>query len=183
MYNSKLTTGLCEVSGSKQEGWKMLANQFSTYPYIEHLHFGNKKDLLLPGRNKELTQIANYLSTNRNKYKQFLRQKSRYPSLDIYACFQPFNEAFRALYPFVAYLKEFLKEGDKILNLWDRSGWTAHMLAGWFPEQHIITVWEGDKDILGYRGFDYWMSAERQQNPTKIFVHCNYLLHSTLGDI
>ncbi len=154
----------------KKAGWKLLPDQFSTYPYIGHLHFANKKDLLLPEPGKDLEDLVTYLSINKNKYEQFLRKKGRYPSLDIYACFQPFNEAFKALFPFVDYIKSSLKDGDVVLNLWDRSGWTAHMLAGWFPKQHIITVWEGDKDILGYRGFDYWMSQERQENHSILFA-------------
>jgi len=151
-------------------GWKLISDQYSSYPYVGHLHFGDKKDLLLPDRGPELIALGNYLSGNKHKYCQFLRRKARHPSLDIYACFQPFNEAFKALFPFVNYIGEQLKPGDTILNLWDRSGWTASMLAGWFPEQEIVTVWEGDKDILGYKGFNYWMSRERRQNHTVLFA-------------
>jgi acyl-coenzyme A synthetase/AMP-(fatty) acid ligase len=154
----------------KKAGWKLQPHQFSTYPFVGHLHFANKKDLLLPDPGNELVELVTYLSSNKNKYQQFLRKKGRHPSMDIYACFQPFNEAFKALYPFVDYIKGSLKDGDIVLNLWDRSGWTAHMLAGWFPNQQIITVWEGDKDILGYRGFDYWMSQEGQENHTIVFA-------------
>ena len=132
--------------------------------------FANKKDLLFRHQEKELASFVAQLCGDRMKYKQFLRQKSRYPAYDIYACFQPFNEAFKALFPFVQYIKEHLNKGDSILNLWDRSGWTASMLSGWFPQQHIITIWEGDKDILGYRGFDYWMSLERRDNHSVIFA-------------
>lgn len=154
----------------RKAGWKLLPCQVTTYPFIGHLHFANKKDLPLPNPEQEIMELVTYLSTNKNKYQQFLRQKGRYPSMDIYACFQPFNEAFKALYPFVDYIQSTLKDGDIVLNLWDRSGWTANLLAGWFPEQKIITVWEGDKDILGYRGFDYWMSQERQENHTVLFA-------------
>ncbi|MGZ3838012.1 MAG: class I adenylate-forming enzyme family protein [Flavisolibacter sp.] len=152
-------------------GWKFLPGQFCSFPFIGHLQFADKKDLLLPGQKEALQTTASYLSSSKNKYQQFLRQKGRYPSLDLYACFQPFNEAFRALFPFVDYIRQSMKEGDLIVNLWDRSGWTAHMLAGWFPQQKIVTVWEGDKDILGYRGFDYWMSQERQEQHTVVFAY------------
>jgi acyl-coenzyme A synthetase/AMP-(fatty) acid ligase len=154
----------------EQAGWKIIPEQCCSYPFIGHLHFGDKKDLILPSPVSELETLENYLSRNKYKYQLFLRQKSRFPSIDIYACFQPFNECFKALFPFVDYIRQQLKPGDTILNLWDRSGWTASMLAGWFPEQHIITVWEGDKDILGYKGFHYWMSRERRANHTVLFA-------------
>jgi acyl-coenzyme A synthetase/AMP-(fatty) acid ligase len=150
--------------------WQILPEQASAFPVIGNLHFCDKKDLILPSQNGELETIAAYLSRNRLKYQQFLRQKSRHPATDIYAAFQPFNEAFKALFPFVDYIKNTLKPGDTVLNLWDRSGWTASMLAGWFPQQKIVTVWEGDKDILGYKGFDYWMSPERRPNHTVVFT-------------
>ncbi|HTS44058.1 MAG TPA: AMP-binding protein [Puia sp.] len=155
----------------EKAGWKVISDQCCSYPYIGHLHFGDKKDLLLPDHHEEeLCALHDYLSRNRYKYRQFLKRKGRHPMLDLYACFQPFNEAFKALFPFVNYIRQQLKPGDKILNLWDRSGWMASMLAGWFPEQQIITVWEGDKDILGYKGFDYWMSAERRKNHRVFFA-------------
>jgi acyl-coenzyme A synthetase/AMP-(fatty) acid ligase len=151
-------------------GWKIYPEQASAYPYIGHLHFCDKKDLILPRQNPELESLSDYLSRYKYKYQRFLRQKSRHPSIDLYAVFQPFNEAFKALFPFITYIKEKIQPGDIILNLWDRSGWTASMLSGWFPDQQIITVWEGDKDILGYKGFDYWMSSERRSNHTVVFA-------------
>jgi acyl-coenzyme A synthetase/AMP-(fatty) acid ligase len=151
-------------------GYKTLPAQCASIPYIGHLYFGDKKDLVLPQGHNDLEKMVDYLASNRHKYQQFLRQKARYPSLDIYACFQPFNEAFKALYPFINLIKASVNDGDVIVNLWDRSGWTANLLAGLFPKQHIITVWEGDKDILGYRGFDYWMSPQRQTNQTILFA-------------
>ncbi len=151
----------------EKTGWNILSDLNIAYPFINHLHFADKRDLILPSQ--PVPDVAGYLQRNRIKYRQFIRQKNRHPSLDIYACFQPFNECFKALFPFVDYLKSQLKPGDIILNLWDRSGWTASMLGGWFPDQKICTIWEGDKDILGYKGFDYWMSADRRQNHTVIF--------------
>ncbi|MES2647785.1 MAG: class I adenylate-forming enzyme family protein [Bacteroidota bacterium] len=158
-----------ETSNS-DAGWKQFTTHLSKYPFIGPLLFGDKKDLILADQEETLQSLVSYLTNNRDKYKQFLRQKRRHPSFDIYALFHPFNEAFKALFPFVDYLKQQLKDGDTILNLWDRSGCSATMLAGWFPKQHIVTVWEGDKDILGYRGFDYWMSRERRNNHTVLFA-------------
>ena len=154
----------------EKAGWKKQPSQLSCFPYVNHLWFADKKDLVTAHDEEELQSLVAYLCNNKNKYQQFLRHKSRHPSYDIYACFQPFNECFKAMFPFVDYIKKHLEDGDIILNLWDRSGWTASMLAGWFPQQHIITVWEGDKDILGYKGFDYWMSPERRKNHTVLFA-------------
>jgi acyl-coenzyme A synthetase/AMP-(fatty) acid ligase len=152
-----------------QHGWVKVTDRFIKFPFVGACHFTDHRDLLIDDTNSEtLTTIHKYLQSNRHNYARFIRQKGRHPSIDIYACFQPFNEAFKCLYPFVAYLRSLLKPGDIVLNLWDRSLWTGAMLAGWLPEQEIWTVWEGDKDILGYRGFDYWTTMQfRHQH--KIF--------------
>lgn len=98
------------------------------------------------------------------EYEFFARQKGRRPNFDIYACFQPFNEAFKAFFPFIHTLKKRLKKNDLILNLWDRTGWLAAMLAGLFPEQKIISLWEGNKDVLGYKGFYFWFEKNTTNN-------------------
>lgn len=93
-------------------------------------------------------------------YRNFCRYRGRRPLHDSYAAFQPFNEAFRALFAFLPQLRRNLRPGDKILSLWDRSGWTAAFLAGYFPEQAVTVTWEGDKDVLGYAGFAHWFAPE-----------------------
>lgn len=159
------------INGSGERArWVYLPEQLCTYPAVEHLGFADKKTLAYLHEDEELQSAQEHILANRIKYQQFIRQKRRNPSYDIYACFQPFNECFKALFPFVAYITQKLSPEDKILNLWDRSGWTAGMLAGWFPGHEIITVWEGDKDILGYRGFDYWMSEGRGQRHQVVFT-------------
>ena len=170
MNNSNQFSSLYKQGSLNVQGYKAFPTQCASIPFFGHLYFGDKKDLILPNQQDDLEKVVEYLSSSRHKYQQFLRQKGRYPSLDIYACFQPFNEAFKAFYPFINLIKASVKDGDVIVNLWDRSGWTANFLAGLFPKQHIITVWEGDKDILGYRGFDYWMSPLRQTNQTVLFA-------------
>lgn len=94
------------------------------------------------------------------EYERFVRQKARRPSYDIYACFQSFNEACKAFFPFISVLRRKLAPGDRILNLWDRTGWLGALLQGFFPQQRVITLWEGDKDVLGYKGFHFWYQAE-----------------------
>ncbi len=127
------------------------------FPVIGDIAFFNESDFysekILQDRCDHL--LASTVETV-NAYEQFVRQKGRRPNYDIYACFQPFNEAFKALYPFLPSLKKRLKPGDLLLNLWDRTGWNAALLAGLFPEQKVISIWEGDKDVLGYKGFYFW---------------------------
>ena len=91
-----------------------------------------------------------------DQYALFLHRKGRRPLFDIYPCFQPFNEATKAFFPFINTLQSRLQPGDTILNLWDRSGFFAGLLAGLFPEQQIITTWTGNQDMLGYKGFYHW---------------------------
>ncbi len=119
-----------------------------------------------------LQDLKNSKFSKTSEYTNFLKEKSRRGSSDAYAAFQPFNESSRALYPFISILKETLNPGDIILDTWCRSGWTGELLAGLFPEQRIISLWEGDSNVLGYRGFDYWLnSAKRQSNLEIMFTH------------
>lgn len=104
-------------------------------------------------------------------YEEFVRRKNRRPLVDAYSSFQPFNEATKALYPFVALLRKQLKPGDVILNLWDRSGWFTSLLAGLFPEQQVLTTWEGDRDVLGRKGYAFWFSGAEAPGNVQILFH------------
>ncbi|TDG35892.1 hypothetical protein EZJ43_11090 [Pedobacter changchengzhani] len=139
-------------------------NSIRLVPTIDNLYFFNEKDLLL---DREIEAKKNAITTileNKNQYELFLKQKIRRPNHDIYACFHPFNEAIKAVYPFLKKLQGDVKKDDVILNLWDRSGWLTTLLLGIFPEQQIVTTWEGNKDILGYKGFHYWMKDIKNLN-------------------
>jgi len=94
-------------------------------------------------------------------YQRFLLARSRYPVRDAYAAFQPFNEAGRTWQAFRERLEDLLRPGDLILDLANRSGWTGAELAAAFPEQQVISLWEGDTDVLGHRGFRYWYGGRR----------------------
>jgi acyl-coenzyme A synthetase/AMP-(fatty) acid ligase/SAM-dependent methyltransferase len=144
---------------------------FQLTPKLNNLYFYNEIDIF-PNKiyNSKLNSIQKSIY-NLDKYELFLKQKGRRPNYDIYACFQPFNEATKALYPFLKKLKEQVKKGDTILNLWDRTGWLTSLLAGMFPEQHIITTWEGNKDVLGYNGFNFWM--KNLNNVSVVFCDLN----------
>ena len=99
-----------------------------------------------------LTTVINGASEISSLYEEFVRRKNRRPLVDD-SSFQPFNEAKKALFPFIALLQRQLEPGNVILNLWDRSGWVASLLAGLFPHQQILTTWEGDRDVLGRKGY------------------------------
>ncbi|WP_436516318.1 AMP-binding protein [Ekhidna sp. To15] len=111
----------------------------------------------------------------RPSYTNFIEQKLSKKLVDPYSAFQPFNESSRAFYPFIKKLKdEVLKPDDVILDTWCRTGWSTFFLAAMFPEQEVISIWEGDKDVLGYQGFDYWFSPERKpSNARIIFTNIN----------
>ena len=146
-------------------------SQFQLAPTINNLIFYNEIDIF-PGVILENNYNAiKKIIQETKQYELFLQQKGRRPNYDVYACFQPFNEAVKALYPFLKRLQQEVKKGDVILNMWDRSGWLTTLLSGLFPEQHIITTWEGNKDILGYKGFSFWMKENK--NVTILFCDLN----------
>ena len=93
-------------------------------------------------------------------------------SYDTYAAFQPFNESTRALYPLLKHLQQHLRPGDLILDTWCRTGFTGALLAGLFPEQHIVSLWEGNLGVLGHTGFHHWLSTDaRAPNWDIVFTH------------
>ncbi|WP_438951512.1 class I adenylate-forming enzyme family protein [Porticoccus sp.] len=106
------------------------------------------------------------------EYRDFLKLKKTRGQVDLYAAFQPFNESTRAIYPFIPLLKKVLQPGDVILDTWCRTGWSGELLAGLFPEQQVISLWEGNSNVLGYRGFDYWLGSRRRApNLDIVFSH------------
>ncbi|MBN8705628.1 MAG: hypothetical protein J0L62_07105 [Bacteroidetes bacterium] len=110
-------------------------------------------------------------------YKHFLKEKGKRTAPDLYAAFQPFNESSRAFEPFVPFLKKNLKPGDVILDTWCRTGWSSLYLSGLFPEQKILSVWEGNKGVLGYQGFLFWFEkSKRPDNLEIIFTDNNQTL-------
>lgn len=117
---------------------------------------------------KELTgrlfgQHAEYLS--------FLNTKRGRPVYDLYAAFQPFNESTQCLFPLVPLLREHLKPGDLILDLWCRTGWSGELLASLFPDQQVISLWEGASGLLGYKGFDFWLGTGVRRHNLDIVFH------------
>jgi acyl-coenzyme A synthetase/AMP-(fatty) acid ligase/SAM-dependent methyltransferase/uncharacterized protein YbaR (Trm112 family) len=110
----------------------------------------------------------------REQYKAFLKEKTARGLRDSYAFFQPFNESSRALLALVNLLSRDLSPGDRILDTWCRTGWTGEWLASLFPQQKIVSVWEGNRDVLGYSGFQYWLErGERAGNLEIVFSDPN----------
>ena len=101
------------------------------------------------------------------QYQRFLEEKAQRGTSDLYAAFQPFNESTRALYPLLELLREVLQPGDLILDTWCRTGWSGELLAGLFPQQRIIPLWEGDSNVLGHRGFSHWIGEGRRAAEAK----------------
>ena len=120
------------------------------------------------------TENAFNYEFDRFQYADFLIQKAGKTAPDLYAAFQPFNESSRAFEPFIPFLKQNLKPGDVILDLWCRTGWSALYLSGLFPDQKIISVWEGNKGVLGYQGFSFWFDElTKPSNLVIIFSDIN----------
>ncbi len=92
-------------------------------------------------------------------YRAFVHQRHARRIPDRYAAFQPFNESTRAFYALLDLIRPCLSPGDAILDTWGRTGWSGEMLAAAFPEQHVISVWEGNFDVLGYAGYAHWLAA------------------------
>ncbi|MET0320732.1 MAG: hypothetical protein ABW069_08435 [Duganella sp.] len=117
----------------------------------------------LPALDAKLAPSADYLS--------FLHRRHVRRIPDRYAAFQPFNESTRAFYALLDLVRAQLQPGDLILDTWGRTGWSGEMLAAAFPEQHVISIWEGNFDVLGYMGYAHWLPAHRRApNHDIVFV-------------
>lgn len=120
---------------------------------------------------KSLQSIEIELFGDPQQYQQFVEEKWRRPHRDAYAAFQPFNESTRALYPLVPLLRKHLQPGDYILDTWCRTGWSGELLAALFPEQNIVSLWEGNHGTLGYRAFRYWLPQPGRAENLDILFH------------
>ena len=118
---------------------------------------------MLSALRAQLTPSAEYLS--------FMHRRHVRRIPDRYAAFQPFNESTRAFYALLDLVREQLQPGDIILDTWGRTGWSGEMLAAAFPQQHVISIWEGNFDVLGYMGYAHWLPAgQRAPNHDIIFL-------------
>lgn len=126
-------------------------------PQIKNLRFNDESSLDIPRlANLQIEKIGSKIDPL--QYERFARNKFTKPATDIYAMYSPYSESYRAFYPFIAFLRQKLKSGDVIVDLSNRTGWSAFLLAGLFPEQKIVSCWEGNSDVLGYNGFNFWVN-------------------------
>lgn len=128
----------------------------------------------MPGGSANLAQRLEQLDRQLSGSAEFFsfvhhRHTRRIP--DRYAAFQPFNESTRAFYALIDLIRAQLKPGDQILDTWGRTGWSGEMLAAAFPEQQVLSIWEGNFDVLGYTGYAHWLpKARRAPNHDILFV-------------
>ncbi|MEO1711747.1 MAG: AMP-binding protein, partial [Bacteroidota bacterium] len=138
-------------------------------PVYDGLVFFNESDFFAETLLQEkIARIQAETDGQRIAYERFIRQKGRRPNYDIYACFQSFNEAFKAFFPLIKILQKKLQPDDLILNLWDRTGWLGAFLQGLFPAQRVVTLWEGNKDVLGYKGFHFWYTNQSEESKMQL---------------
>ena len=107
------------------------------------------------------------------QYKDYIKLKKQRNIIEPYAAFQPFNESFQSLLPYIESLKKTLKPGDFILDTWCRTGFSGDFLANTFPEQTVISIWEGNNSVLGFKGFNYYFGVNKKRDNHIIIFHDN----------
>jgi acyl-coenzyme A synthetase/AMP-(fatty) acid ligase len=141
-------------------GWLICHTCGSAYPVFDGVvHFPDAMPAAGDLGPQSHDELREQLIGSREKYERFLSLAARRPTFDLYAAFQPFNEATRSIYPFIDALRSILRPGDLVADIWNRTGWSGALLAGLFPEQQVISLWEGPTNVLGYAGYHYWFSA------------------------
>ena len=113
-------------------------------------------------KSSRLHELATQMAPPEKQYEKYIAQKMQRDILEVYAAFQPFNESTRSLYPLVDALRTHLQPGDLIVDTWCRTGWSGELLAALFPQQRVLSLWEGNSSVLGYRGFYFWLNSRRR---------------------
>ena len=97
------------------------------------------------------------------QYFEFAMRKSSRGAMDIYAAFQPFNEATRALQALFPSIIQ--QNPQKILVLWDRTGYLANLLQSILPNADVEVTWDTENDVLGRTGYAVWMAGVKGPRP------------------
>ncbi|HVO46232.1 MAG TPA: class I SAM-dependent methyltransferase [Steroidobacteraceae bacterium] len=118
-----------------------------------------------------LEVLAARLFGTARQYEDYLREKQSRNLIEAYAAFQPFNESERALETLLPHIRPAVRRGGAILDTWCRTGWSGEWLAGLFPEQLIVSLWEGDSSVLGYRGFRRLLGSGQRPGNLEILFH------------
>jgi len=107
-----------------------------TFPYIGNQYFLNLVDQVV----LDDAEFYEEYFLKEKQYDKYIVERSKHNYFDLYAAYQPFNEALRSLYPFLKLARKNVAPGENILNLWDRNGWTTALLLGMFPSISIPKV-------------------------------------------
>lgn len=119
-----------------------------------------------------LTDLGQQLFGSARDFGRYHQQKNARDTLEVYAAFQPFNESTRAFTPLIPYIEPHLDDGGLIVDTWGRTGWSGEWLAGLFPEQRVLSIWEGNSSVLAYRGYRHLLPWQhRAKNLDIIFTH------------
>ncbi len=115
-----------------------------------------------------LHELIEQMAPGEGRYDGYIEQKFKRNILEVYSAFQPFNESCRSIFPLVDAWRNHLRPGDLIVDTWCRTGWSGELLAALFPEQRVLSLWEGNSSVLGYRGFYYWLNSKRRSTNLEI---------------
>lgn len=119
-----------------------------------------------------LEKMALRLFGTESEFTSYQRDKRQRGVVESYAAFAPFNESTRSIEPVLPRAASALRDGDAILDTWCRTGYSGEWLAGRFPRQRIVSLWEGNSSVLGYRGFRHLLgSGQRASNLDIVFCH------------
>lgn len=123
-------------------------------------------------RPEALEQLAQRLFGSEPDFSRYVADKQARNVIEPYAAFQPFNESGRAVEPLLPHIRPALRPDGFILDAWCRTGWSGEWLAGQFPAQRVVSLWEGDSSVLGYRGFRHLLgTGRRAPNLDIVFCH------------
>lgn len=130
-----------------------------------------------PAGAMRIDSLESELFKPRPEVAEFVYRQSRRPVFDAYAAYYPFNEALVGFMRFKDLIAETLAPGDCILDLSCRTGWTGEFLAALFPGQCVVSLWEGNRGVLAYSGYAYWLpELSRAQNLEIAFVEDKWRL-------
>ena len=119
-----------------------------------------------------LVDMASRLFGSAAAFDAYRRDKRQRGVLESYAAFAPFNESTRTLEPILPHATHCLRPADRILDAWCRTGWSGEWLAARFPAQRVVSLWEGNSSVLGYRGFRHLL-GEGQHARNLDIVFCS----------
>ena len=143
---------------SLTRGWLVAADGGAAYPVLRgFVVFDDALSALPDDAKAALDSLEARLFASRAEFADFVHHKVRRPAFDVYAAWQPFNEASRALDPLLAVLSDVVPDGALIVDLWCRTGWSGERLARRFPQATVIAMLDSGRDVLGSRGLDYWL--------------------------